>query len=430
MRKLTLLIPLLLLVPACGGDDGGPSGPSGPTTGSIQVSLVVSGFDMDADGCTFTLDGAGQRRLTAGGSTTYADLSVGQHTVAISDVADNCQVQGEVSRQVSVTADRTTSVSFSVTCASRVGSIAVSVATTGGDLDQDGYAVIVEGETPVAVGINETATVGDLSPGEHTVGLEGVAANCTVTGDNPRSVTVVAGQVSQETFPIDCDWRTRIAFHSLREGELEVYVMNPDGTEQTNLTRQPSADGYPSWSPAGRRIAFTSRRDGDWEVYVMNADGTDQINLTNHPDGDGMTTWSPDGTRIAFESWRDGDSEIYMMNADGSGQVNLTNDPASDLFPSWSPDGTQIAFACWRDANWEICIMNVDGTGQVNLTNSPSVEQVPRWSPDGTRIVFESDRDGDMELYVMNADGTDQVNLTNHPELDRYPSWSPNLYED
>ena len=90
-------------------------------------------------------------------------------------------------------------------------------------------------------------------------------------------------------------------------------------------------------APATGRIAFASNRDGNAEVYVMNADGSGQTNLTNNPASDAVATWSPDGTRIAFASYRDGNSEVYVMNADGSGQVNLTNNPAGDGSPAWSP---------------------------------------------------------------------------------------------
>ena len=85
------------------------------------------------------------------------------------------------------------------------------------------------------------------------------------------------------------------------------------------------------------KIAFHSNRDGNSEIYVMNADGSEQTNLTNNRAPDAFPSWSPDGKKIAFSSDRDGNSEIYVMNADGSEQVNLTNNRAQDWFPSWSP---------------------------------------------------------------------------------------------
>jgi len=64
--------------------------------------------------------------------------------------------------------------------------------------------------------------------------------------------------------------QTKIAFASNREGKFEIYVMNADGSEQTNLTNNPADDEYPSWSPDGNKIAFASKRDGNSEVYIMN----------------------------------------------------------------------------------------------------------------------------------------------------------------
>ena len=62
----------------------------------------------------------------------------------------------------------------------------------------------------------------------------------------------------------------KIAFASNRTGNLEIYVMNTDGTQQTRITTDPAADYLPAWSPNGTKIAFTSYRDGNDEIYVMN----------------------------------------------------------------------------------------------------------------------------------------------------------------
>ena len=136
-----------------------------------------------------------------------------------------------------------------------------------------------------------------------------------------------------------------IAFMSPRDGNLEIYVMNADGSNPVNLTHNRSSDSGPAWSPDGKRIAFTSVRGGNYEIYVMNADGADQTNLTDNRAIDDEPAWSPDGKCIAFQSnrysrgenWDEYPWEICIMNADGSGQTRLTRDPAGDVSPAWSP---------------------------------------------------------------------------------------------
>jgi uncharacterized repeat protein (TIGR01451 family) len=214
----------------------------------------------------------------------------------------------------------------------------------------------------------------------------------------------------------------KIAFQSLRDGNWEVYSMDPDGSGQTNLTNDPAFDANPAWSPDGTKIAFGTNRDGNFEVYVMNADGSGATNLTNSPSAEGGPAWSPDGTRIAYA--RDG--EIYVMNADGSGQTNLTNHPSIDSLPAWSPDGAKIAFNTNRDGiHGEVYVMNADGTEQTNLTNNPTADNTADWSPDGTSIAFQTDRDGNFEVYTVAPDGTGATNVTNDPGPDFQPAWSP-----
>ena len=118
----------------------------------------------------------------------------------------------------------------------------------------------------------------------------------------------------------------QIAFASSRDGNSEIYVMNADGSGQTRLTNDSRDDQYPAWSPDGRQIAFMSDQGyyqwgyyySNWEIYVMNADGSGQTNLTNNGADDWVPAWSPDGQQIAFHSTRNGNYEIYLMNADGS----------------------------------------------------------------------------------------------------------------
>ena len=84
----------------------------------------------------------------------------------------------------------------------------------------------------------------------------------------------------------------QIAFHSLRDGNREIYVMDADGGNQTRITFDPALNFTPVWSPNGKQFVFTSQRDGMHEIYVMNADGSNITRLTFNSVTDRDPKWS------------------------------------------------------------------------------------------------------------------------------------------
>jgi Tol biopolymer transport system component len=238
------------------------------------------------------------------------------------------------------------------------------------------------------------------------------------------NVTRLTNNSANDQYPSWSADGTKIVFDSNRDGNFEIYVMDADGSNQTRLTSNSSLDAIPSWSPGGNKILFYSNRDGNDEIYVMNSDGTSQTNCTNNSASDVQAVWSPDGTKIAFESTRSGSAQVFTMNANCSNVTQRTSS-GSNGGADWSPDGSQIAFHSNRDANYEVYKMNADGTSQTRLTTDGAAEDSPVWSPDGTQIAFRSVRDGNQEVYTMNADGTSQTNRTSNSASDGDPSWQP-----
>ncbi|MFN2577476.1 MAG: DUF4214 domain-containing protein [Pyrinomonadaceae bacterium] len=255
-------------------------------------------------------------------------------------------------------------------------------------------------------------------------------------GSNQRNITTSSASETRPAFAPDGQ---KIAF--VRDFKA-ILTMNPDGGGQTMIVDGAvaglsSITSFPSWSPDGKKIVFKAiAKDSPngADIYVINADGTGLTRLTTDPADDSSPAWSPDGTKIAFASLRnpspgDVNYEIYVMNADGSHQTRLTNNTQFDHSPSWSPDGQRIAFTSRRDDNFELYGMNADGTNPTRLTNNPEQDSDAKWSPDGTKIVFMSSRDGRFgEIYTMNPDGTGLVNLTDTRDVfDMDPSWQPAL---
>jgi Tol biopolymer transport system component/DNA-binding winged helix-turn-helix (wHTH) protein len=216
----------------------------------------------------------------------------------------------------------------------------------------------------------------------------------------------------------------KILFISGRSGNFDVFEMNADGTGQKNLTADyDKADGAPVWSLDGNNIAFSRRVDGKSQIFIMDADGTNLKRVTNNSANNEAPWWSPDGSKLVFLTDRDGNWEIYVTSVDGE-VTQLTDDPADDLTPDWSPDGTKLAFSSNRNGKQHIYVMNADGSSPVQITRSAGEDIEPSWSTDGQRIAFTSTRDGNFDIYVMNADGTNQTRLTNDPAVDRFPKWS------
>lgn len=223
-----------------------------------------------------------------------------------------------------------------------------------------------------------------------------------------------------------------IVFESTRDGNREIYRMEPDGSGQTRLTDQPGDDITPAWSPDGTRIVWSSRRSGSngHDIYMMDRDGTGVVNLTAARTGSAQDRWpgfSPDGTEIVFMSTLNagGNFDIYRMKLDGTGLTRLTFvGGIEECCASWSSVGDKIVFSTIRDGNFEIYIMNSDGSAQTNLTQHASYDGTPRFSADGTKITWRSSRSGN-KIWVMNADGTNKVQVTSGGGVDRRPTFSP-----
>jgi Tol biopolymer transport system component len=228
-----------------------------------------------------------------------------------------------------------------------------------------------------------------------------------------------------DAFPVWSPDGKRIAFYSERDGNGEIYSMDPDGSNVIRLTNSPGVDIPYGYSPDGSKILFGSNRNGNFDIWVMNADGSNQKALISSQADAFRGVWSPDGKRIAYQSTEFNSVDIFVMNADGSDTVNMTVRPLSDDSPAWAPDGVRIAFVSHRDADAEIYVLGTQFSDLTRVTTAPRNDVTPAWSPDGTRIAFVSNRDFNPEIYVANADGTGQKRLTNDPGWDANPEWSP-----
>jgi Tol biopolymer transport system component len=181
---------------------------------------------------------------------------------------------------------------------------------------------------------------------------------------------------------------TKIAF---ADGNGRISTAAIDGTGKRVLDPGVAA-ASPAWSPDGARIAFSGTRNGNIDIYVMNADGSHVRRLTTDPNDDLHPSWSPDGTRIVYDSGRNVGAgfsptqELYTIRATGGTPVRLTRNGVDDSQASYSPDGARIAF----HRKGRIEIMDADGrhAAPLGLSGTCCTGFTPHWSPDGSEIAF------------------------------------------
>jgi hypothetical protein len=398
---------------------GCADGATAPQTGAIQASLHVEGAPPDVAGLLVTVDDTISQRLLDGESCVFGRLTAGPHTVAISDVPTNCSVQGEPVRPVTVSANHTVVVPFSVDCPAP-GSIEVRVRTAGSNPDPDCYAVVLDGATTRPIGVNGLETFADLPVGEHDVELTGIAGACLVPGTNPIAVTVLENDPTRVDFGVACPpFYDHIAFLSNRDGGSSIFVMESDGSNAVNLTagtRLIAGEPYPTWSPDATSIAFTGGEGWpDTNIHILNTVDLSVRQITSSG-SIGLCDWSPDGMRLVYSS----NGDVYVIDMDGSNPVNLTPGPAWATDPAWSPDGSQIAFA--REDN--IWVMVSDGSDARQVTDLENsipgafyrAAYEPAWSPDGERIAFAAPGEqATTAIWVVGSDGSNLTRLT--PDL-------------
>lgn len=405
-------------------------GPAAPEpTGGVLITTSTAGLDVDPDGYSVAVDGGPPEAIAANDTVSIGALSVGSHSVALSNIAANCSVEGDNPRVVSVPEGSVRAVGFAVGCMATTGVIEITTATSGVDPDPTGYLLRVDGGTHAGwVNANFTATFGGVSGGDHVVTLEDVAANCTLDGSNQHAVSVSTGGLTRHTartaFQLTCVRTEKIAFS--RQGRITVAYA--DGSSAVDLI---SGD-LPSWSPDGTQLVFKPDCSDYFTWYygcpglaVMYADGTDLAGLTTD-DSDTDPAWHPHGARIAFTRVRNGRSTLYLMDVTGSelAPIQLPDSVLAAWQPHWSPDGARIVFTCQMIPDWtDICFVNADGTGFVRLTRDSWRDESPAWSPTGARVAFATNRDdpgGGYHIALMHADGSGITWIA----AGRAPAWS------
>jgi TolB protein len=439
------------------------------------------GPGSDPNGFEVVIDRRTRSPFDGLGPLVFAPISSGDHVVELAGLSANCQVDSPSLRNVLVSERDTARVTFTVTCEGSGGTLQISVATTGTDLDPNGYMVTVDG-----AGLGEIDPDGTFSgtapAGPHTIELGAMTPNCRAEGENPRTVGLPSQGYVALRFEVECSFADLAGpGHELaviREvGNVSgLLLINDDGTGGRPLRASlDTSFQHPSWSPDGVHLVALASSGGLVVMDITSGEtrGVDNTEEAMEP------AWSPDGQQIAFARFveESESTELFTINQDGLGLQQLTrgNRLSTAFDPAWSPDGREIVYVHssssqgtialavltvggetrevvtrdefegfnlfdpeWAPDGSAIAFVMSDSFGRHQIFLAPTSDHVPRqltsgvednndptWSPDASRIGFISRRDGNRELYVMNADGTNPVRLTRTEESEHEPAWRP-----
>jgi TolB protein len=206
-----------------------------------------------------------------------------------------------------------------------------------------------------------------------------------------------------------------------------IYVADENGNIQRKLTNDTGYDAEATVSPDGQWIVFTSLRTGDLELFLIRPDGSDLRQVTNRLGYDGGAFFSPDSKKLVFRAsvfktkeeeedykklLKEGlvaptNMEIFVCNLDGSDLKQVTNLGKANWAPYFHPSGEKIVFSSNHHSasgwDFQLFMINIDGTGLTQITQESRFNAFPMFSPDGKKIVFSSNRN--------NAEGSRDTNI-------------------
>jgi len=209
---------------------------------------------------------------------------------------------------------------------------------------------------------------------------------------------------------------------------FDLYLRPADGSGPPRpIAAAPGYDAEATWCHRGGRIVFTSTRDGDIELYSMDEEGSDLRRLTFEPGYDGGAFFNADCSKIVFRASRPrgaaladyrglleaglvrpGELEIYVMDAAGGEAIALTDDGAANFGPYFHPGGRRVIYSSNRGSEggreFDLYMVGIEGGEPERITYARDFDGFPMFSPDGRHLVWGSNRHneqrGETNLFI------------------------------
>jgi parallel beta-helix repeat protein len=294
-------------------------------------------------------------------------------------------------------------------------------------LDWDGSK---PGDTILASGMTEPTGTGwyTIDIDDIEVSTDFVAVMVLDQHNQPHPGVSITGSMKDFWLTSEGEWIK--AYNDLL---AKAIMMAPQAAPAVRLTNDSAIDRYPMFSPDQSKIAFTSNRAGNMDIWVMDSDGSNPIRLTDGAGEYSKPSWSKDGEKIVFVSTQDDKDSIYIIDADGQNFTQILHNDNSNTDPVWDTKGKGILFASDKRGDREIYTLQLTGSKTVQLSLSAGQSSQPDTGPAAQVDPIENSEDSSSkksptENVVMNSlatgDGTtlsiesgqgvsgDQSNLT------------------
>ena len=236
-----------------------------------------------------------------------------------------------------------------------------------------------------------------------------------------RIANEVVAQITGEKGIFD----TKIAFVSNRTGNKEIYLIDFDGENVTQITHNGSINILPCWRPDGGKLYYTSYMKRNPDLYAIDLSSQKNYRVSYRPGINASPAWSPDGEKMVLMLKYNNRSHLFLMKVGAKKSVRLTSGTANYTSPSWSPDGRWITFVSDRSGTPQIYKMDVERKKMERLTYHGSYNVSPVWSPKGDWIAFCSRQNRFSEIFLITPEGKQLRQLTYGAYNNEEPSWSP-----
>lgn len=214
---------------------------------------------------------------------------------------------------------------------------------------------------------------------------------------------------------------SKIGFVATRSGSKEIYLVDSDGSNLTQLTRDSGISVSPRISADGRRLAYTGYQSGYADVYEIELGSGARRRIMKYPGTNSGAAYAPNGDRFAVTLSKDGNPELYVTNSNGDSPRRITTTAGVESSPTWSPDGREIIYSSDAGGSSMLYRISASGGSPSQIRTGHSYNTEPHWSPDGKKVTFNVREGGSFQVAVLDL-GSGQVRILGEGQN---PVWGP-----